>query len=338
MIPRLLALVAAVAMVVGAVTLRSRLDEDGARVAATGSLRLVCSAEVAEACTRLAEIDPRVSVMVEEAAATADRLGGDGPGDADPDGWLVAGPWASFVAEPRRQAGRPPLTEGPVLARSAVGLVVWPERAEVLAALCPNTEVNWKCVGDVAGMRWAELGGPETWGPVKPGHPPSTTAVGLAVVGAATAGFFGRTDLARADLDDDGYRDWLARLERSIPNRSASPLEDMLVRGPSAFDIVGTIEAQARPLLGRSARADKPIWLYPSPMATADVSLASTAGDRGELLARIVNGEAGRKALRSIGWRAEDATPDRPPLPATNGLPDPGVLDALRGVVEEAAR
>jgi len=328
--PRLLALVAAVAMVAGAVVVRGRLDDDGAgRAGAVGSLRLVCSTELAEACRLLEADDQRVAATVEEAAATAERLVAGT--DDDVDGWLVAGPWADFVAEPRRQAGLGELSTGPVLGRSRVGLVVWPDRAQVLAGRCAGGTLNWKCLGEVAGVRWADIGGPEAWGPVKPGHPPVTSAAGLAVIGAATAGFFGRTDLARADLDDDGYRDWLARLERAIPSPTATPLEDMLVRGPSAFDVVGTIEAQAVPLIARAARPDKPMALYPSPMATADVTLASKADENGRRLAAVLSSDVGRTALQVGGWRNDLDT-------KANGLPDSGLLDALRGVVAEAAR
>lgn len=330
MIPRLLALVVAAAMVVGAVAVRGRLDDDSdQRAGPAGSLSLVCSTELAETCRLLAADDRRITVTVEEASATADRLTTNAGDDVD--GWLVAGPWAGFVAEPRRQAGLPDLTTGAVLASSPVGLVVWPDRAQVLKGRCAGTGLDWKCLGEVAGLRWADIGGPEAWGPVKPGHPPVTSASGLAVVGAATAGYFGRTDLARADLDDDGYRDWLARLERAIPSPTATPLEDMLVRGPSAFDAVGTIEAHAGTLIAQAARPDKPLALYPSPMATADVTLASAPGSQGERLAKIVNGKTGRVALQVSGWRPGAGA-------KTNGLPDPGVLDALRGVVAEAAR
>lgn len=329
MLARLAAVAAAVAMVVGAVALRGRLD-DRQEDAAT-ELRLVCSTEMAATCTALAAEDTRLKVNVEAAEATAARLVGQDVPDLD--GWLVAGPWPAFVAEARDRAGREPfLVTSPALARSPVLLVVWPDRAAVLAARC-NGEIGWRCVGEQAGARWSDIGGPESWGPVKPGHPPVGTAEGLAVVSAATVGYFGRSDLRRADLDDDGYRGWLARLERNLAGRAAAPVEDMLLRGPGAVDIAGAVEAVAQPLLDRSARVDKPVPIYPSPVVAVDVVLGTGPGPAGDLLSRVMAGRAARTALTAAGWQP-------PPTAGTpaSGLPEAGVLDAIREVVAEVAR
>ncbi|MEO7442749.1 MAG: hypothetical protein ABIW46_04375 [Acidimicrobiales bacterium] len=329
MFARLASIGAAVAMVVGAIAVRGRLDDRDER--STTVLRLVCSTEMAGPCRELAAGDDRIRLTVETAETTGDRLEG---ADSDPgfDGWLVAGPWPTFVAEARQRAGREPLVgTSLVLARSPVGLLVWPDRAAVLGPRCGGT-ITWRCLGDVAGARWSDLGGPEQWGPVKPGHPSVGTAEGLSVVGAATVGFFDRSDVTRVDLDDDGYRVWLARLERNAGGRPPSPVEAMLLQGPASFDAVGAIEATALPLLARSARPDKPTAIYPSPMVTADVVLGTTSGRAGELLSMLVSGGAGRDALKRGGWKPAGVDNQR------SGLPEPGVLDALRTIVGEVVR
>ena len=329
-------------MVVGAVALRARLDDDEERRATT--LRLVCSTELAAVCDALAADDRTdVDTTVEAAADTADRLTGLAPGDATPlDGWLVAGPWPTIVAEARDRDGLDPLVEaGPVLARSPVVLAVWPERAGVLKPHCGGT-VGWRCIGDNAGERWSSLpGGRAEWGPVKPGHPPASTAVGVAVLGAATVGFFAGPVTSSAELRDDQYRSWLTRLERAIPRGTPATIDTMLTRGPSAFDAVGTIEAEAGPLLARSARPLKPTLLYPEPVATADVVLGTTGERASELLAELVSGDVGRRALAAAGWRVAGQPPadgvrPEPPLPDGSGLPSPGVLDALRRLAESS--
>lgn len=345
MAARVVALVAAVAMVVGAVAVRDRLDDDGER--RTTTLRIVCASELAAVCEALAATpDRRVVTTVEPATTTAERLSGPAGGaGADLDGWLVADPWPQLVAEAHRQAGLEPLLRtGAPLARSPVVLAVWPDRAAVLATRCGEAAPGWKCLGDVADQRWEAIGGGADWGSVKPGHPPASSAAGLAVLGAATAAWFERADLSSTDLEDDAYLAWLTRLERAVRPSSTSPLEDMVVRGRSAFDAVGTLEAEAGPLLARRARAnaDKPDLLYPSPVATADVVLGSAATPAGRLLAELVAGDAGRRALARNGWRVEGEPRARgvraqPPLPDGNGLPPPGLLAALRAVVEEAA-
>ncbi|HUP69852.1 MAG TPA: hypothetical protein VM142_08550 [Acidimicrobiales bacterium] len=344
---RLLAFVAAIAMVAGAVAVRNRMDDKEER--ATTVLRIVCATELAPACEAMAEDEEtgRLEVTVEPAAETAERLS-TGPEGATAsrqiDGWLVTAPWPAIVAEARGRAGLEPLVSaGPVLARSPVVMAVWPERGIVLARHCKVPEVTWRCLGDNAGRRWEELGGQPTWGPLKPGHPEVSSATGLPVLGAATAGYFGRADVVRSDLDDDGYRDWLTRLERSIPSRFASPLEDMLLAGPAAFDAVGAVEAEAAPLLARSARPEKPQLIYPAPVATVDVVFASLPGRRAELVADVVTGSVGAKALAASGWRVQGqrlapGVTAVPALPPSSGLPDPGVLEALRQVVRETIR
>ncbi|HVE46623.1 MAG TPA: hypothetical protein VNA57_07750 [Acidimicrobiales bacterium] len=337
---RLLAFVAAIAMVFGAVALRDRLDQDREKAATV--LRLVCATELGPACQAMANDDDagRLEVTVEPAGVTTDRLSGDDGAKAalELDGWLVTAPWPALVAEASRRASRAsPVKAGPVLARSPVVLAVWPERANVLAKHCRVPAVSWRCLGDNAGRKWDELGGQATWGPVKPGHREVSSATGVVVVAAATAAFFQEAGGA-IDLRDDGYLNWLTRLERSMPP-SPSPLEDMLLRGPGAYDAVGATEAEAGPLLAGSARA-KPQLIYPAPVATADVVLGTVPGRRAALLAEVVGGTAGAKALAASGWRvrgqpAARGVPSNPALPESSGLPDPGVLEALRTVVRE---
>jgi hypothetical protein len=172
---------------------------------------------------------------------------------------------------------------------------------------------------------------------VKPGHaPPASDDIGLLVIGQAVAGWFGRVDVSAADLDDDGFQRWFGGLERAVPSAAGSPLETMLVTGPAAFDAAGTTEAEAAPLVARSARQSSLVLLYPSPMATADVVLAAPGGDGRSASLRTVTGGGGRRALAAAGWRVPgqpraDGVPDSPALPATSGLPSAGLLDALRG-------
>lgn len=343
MAARILALLAAVAMVVGAVAVRGAMDDDEER--ATTALRLVCSTELAAVCDALAA-DGRTDVRatVEAAAETAERLTALGQGEhAGLDGWLVAGPWPAIVDEARdRDAKDALLDDGPVLARSPVVLAVWPDRAEVLERHCEGGTVGWRCLGENAGKPWSSLpDGDARWGPVKPGLPPVSTATGLAVLGAATVAWFGDQPVASStDLRDGPYQDWLDRLLRAAPGNTPATVETVLQRGPAAFDAVGTVEAEAGPLLSRSPRSPKPALLYPEPVATADVVLGTTGGRAAQLLRELVAGPAGKRALSASGWRVpgETLAPGLDPsraLPPASGLPSPGVLEALR---QQAAR
>ena len=341
---RVLAVVAAAAMIAGSLAIRSALDRD--RSEAAQVLRLACASELEAVCRRVAEDDDRVALTVEPAGATADRLAS---ADADPglDGWLAPAPWPDIVDGRRRSRALPPLFAGerPTLARSALVLVAWRDRAAALGPRCPPPGgFGWRCLGEAAGIAggWAAVGGRPEWGPVKPGHAsPDTDGIGLLVLGQAVVSWFGRADLSTADLDDEAFARWFAGLERAVPaTAAASPLQNMLVVGPAAFDAVGTTEAEATPLVSRSARRDALNLLYPSPMATADVVLATVErSPAATSLRRVVQGNEARAAFETAGWRVgTGARPDAPALPPTSGLPSPGLLDALRDRWREAVR
>jgi hypothetical protein len=340
---RVLAVVAAAAMIAGSLAIRSALARD--RSEAAQVLRLTCATELDAACSRMAEQDDRVVLTVEPAGVTADRLASV-DADAGLDGWLAPAPWPDIVDGRRRARALPALFAGerPTVARSPLVLAVWKDRAAALGPRCPPpTGVGWRCLGEAAGTPggWQAVGGRPEWGPVKPGHAsPDTDGIGLLVLGQAVAGWFGRSDLSTADLEDEGFARWFAGLERAVPPAGGSPLQSMLVVGPAAFDAAGTTEAEAGPLVAGSARREALTLLYPSPMATADVVLA-TAGeeDRGSSLRDLVRGGDGREALSDAGWRVGAGNrPDAPPLAASSGLPSPGLLDALRGRWREVAR
>lgn len=341
---RLLALVAAVAMVAGAMVVRDRIDggdagDGGGRGRA---LRLVCSTELASTCESLAARTGGLQTEVEPAGTTAARLSSDTATDVD--GWLVPMPWPEIVRSARQRGGlAETVRPGPVLARSPVVLAVWPDRQEALRRHCPGGQIGWRCVGDAAGQPWPAVGGQAGWGMVKPGHgDPTLDGSGLVVLGGAATGFFASARFTRADIEENEFRAWLTRLERAVLTfrpSAGTPLRDMLVKGPAAFDVVGTTEAEARPLLATAARSVLPVLLYPAPMATADVVLASLPGDGARRLANTIGSAAAQKALGAAGWRVagSDAVTTSPPLPRQSGLPASGVMEALTQAWREVA-
>ena len=328
---RVLALVAAAAMIVGSITLRSRLDR--AEEESSAPLRVVCAIELGTVCDSRRRTSAQVTV--EAAAATGERLGRATADDPGVDGWLAPAPWPRIVDGRRRQQALPPLF-GDVsdpLARSPLVLVVRRALADSLGPRCGG-EVGWKCLGDAAVAVPPQA---------KPAHPdPATDAVGALVVGQAAAAYFGRADdLSTTDLEDAGFARWFRSLERATPPLASggSPLGEMLGTNFAAYDAVGTIEAEAAPVLAGSAVRDRVVLLYPSPMATADVVLAGGGGDTTRRLREVAGGDGTRRALADAGWRVEGVTrPADPPLPPTNGLPTPGFLDALRSRAEEIRR
>jgi hypothetical protein len=224
------------------------------------------------------------------------------------------------------------------VARSPLVLVGWNERMEALTADCGA--IDWKCVGDRAGDRWDSIGGSASWGSVEPGlDDVETDATALLIGGQAATDYFDGADFASNDFDGSGFRDWWDDLLEAVPNFPAmggTVLDQMLAAGPSSYDIVGATEAHAVPTVQGSRDSDRVTVSYPSQVATADVVLAPVVESAGgRTLADLADDERLTAALLAAGWRVDGA--ELPPdvatdveLPADNGLPRPGVLEALR--------
>jgi len=318
-------------MVVGALVVRGRLDDR--KVEQAQFYKLVCATDLGQVCDDLrAAFADRVEVTVEPAGKTADRLRSL-DGDPGLDGWLVADPWPAIVDGARQSAALTPTfapAPAPPLARSPLVMVAWKERAEALAPTCPESKVGWKCLGEAAGGPWTERNGRPEWGEVKVGHAdPAEDGTGLLVLGQATVAWFGRADLSTFDLEDENFQRWFSGLERPMRPSPGSPLGTMLAIGRAAYDVVGTTEADAG-IVDRAASRNALTRIYPSPMATADVILAVTVGDRGVRLRDLVV-ERAEKGLTESGWKAVGTAG----LPPDNGLPSPGLLDALRSKARE---
>src|SRR5437763_15630100 len=152
MVARIAALVAAVAMIVAAVYARNRIDEHAV------TARLVCSTELAEACTGLHASG--VHITVEPAGVTFDRLVALAP-EADPgvDGWLVAGPWPQMVdAERARRAESRLFTNTTAaLASSPLVVTVETQRSVGVRATCKDP-APWSCVASLPAKTWRDLG------------------------------------------------------------------------------------------------------------------------------------------------------------------------------------
>jgi hypothetical protein len=216
----------------------------------------------------------------------------------------------------------------PILARSAIGIAVWPDRLAKLGPACGG-QPGWKCVGDVAGKgSWNAIGGPPNWGVIKVGIPdPTQTATGLAVLGAATIGYFGTADPTAIDIQNDGFRTWLHNLVSA--SKGVPPLEQMLAAGPAVGDLAGIIDAVGAPAVRIAARTDKPALLYPAPVVSADVVLGYVGTDRGVQLTHLVEARAPALLVAS-GWKQTDRGTPPSLLPGD-------LLDALRAAWKETS-
>lgn len=339
---RLLALLAAAVMVVGAIVVRGLLDDDGGGDGATGDgLDLVCGTDLLPACNALAGGDggPEVEVTAEDEAVTAQRLA-DGELVLDGDTvWLAAGPWPALTEAAGGEL--PALSGSGALARSPAVIVARDDRMSALEAACGT--VTWACIGDGAGDDWADLGGEAAWGRVEVGLPSTGRGDGSVAVNQAVASRVGRSDFATNDLEDPAVGSWFARLAgESGANATATTPLARFLSVPGSLGVVGASEAEAVDALSSAASAGDYVVIAPEPVATADVRL--WAGGEGELAAALdrLGPDRLASALGDAGWRTGDgdaatAAADADSmgadlrsaavaLPDGDGLPAPGVV------------
>jgi hypothetical protein len=298
-VKRVLALLAAVAMIVVAIVVRGAIDDDsggsGNPDGRTTAL-VVCAEEVRAACDALG-FGARFQVTVEDAADTAARLANATEG---PDAWVVPAPWPAIVDEARIRAGRSALFDEASDALASTRI----------AAVGPDdlADCNWSCLGERAAND-LKIGS----------RPLAASGLGVLTVGAAAAGFLGSPDFATNDLDATFDR-WLNGFADGIEPSPGPVLQ--LLQSRAFFDVALTYEAEAAPALA-AASADRKAGLallYPAPVALLDVVIAVGSGasssDVDDLESSL------RDALIDTGWSA--------PSGAASGLPSPGVLTALR--------
>lgn len=291
---RLLAVLGAAAIVVAAVIVRGVIDGDDSSTGGGGSrgegeLVVVCATELVEHCRALGD----VTVIDEGAAQTATALvatDGDAAIGADVDAWITTSAWTEVVAS--RRPGALGAIES--LARSAAVVAVDPNRTDAVEALCGPGAV-WRCLGDRAGVAWADLGGDARWGTLKTGLPDADTALGLPVLASVAAGFFGGTEFASNDFDAQGLPGWLGALAQPSAGGDRDPVGTLVTRR-GTYSAVGALEVEAR------NRAAATVEATPIVRATIVVASLDGGGDVGDL--RDL-----RASLERAGWQPASGEP-----------------------------
>jgi hypothetical protein len=130
---------------------------------------------------------------------------------------------------------------------SPLVFVAWEDRAEVLAKL-GGGHIGWKGLQQAlsADQGWPAIGGKAEWGFVKLGHTdPTRSNSGLQALVSMTDEYYGRTQLAVADLLDPKYQAWVKTIERGVTRFESSTgifMTDMVRFGPSKYDIAVVYE------------------------------------------------------------------------------------------------
>ena len=305
MASRLLAVVAAVGMIVGAYAYRYGLpgagDGDGRDADGSGAGTVVCASELGTVC------DDIGASTIESAATTAQRLIGAASAEAaDVGAWVVPSPWPQIVDDARSLGSRPPLFDEDRQALASTPLVAVARRGQLPSTCAPTT---WRCLGDAAQDQTFRIAADA-----------STTSFGLFARAAALGGFFGNTEYATNDLDEQPQaRTWIDNLERRLdaaPGFGARSLNSFVLQQGSA-SVYLTSGAAAERLAGNEAfEVSTPAERVVVVTVVARPSAGGTDVDEGRL----------RASLEDAGWAPVSGNE------TTTGLPSPGVLLALSEV------
>jgi hypothetical protein len=279
---RLAAAGVAVLLIVGALIIRSRREEEERK----GPFRLTCATEFAQVCSAL----PGVAVTIEPAAQTAAAE------DPSYEAWLAGGQWTASTADN--------------LGYTRVAMAIWRDRAGALRRACGT--ITSRCIGDAAArVQWTATKGETAWGPVKIAFAdPLRESSGLAALASTTVGFLGTADFVPAQLDaDDAYLGWLAALKKALVPQS---LASVLTQGPGAADMYIGLDTEVTPAVAQAARRSELEVVYLAPVEF-EARLVTASGARDAPPALIA-------ALRTAGWASDRQQSSTPSAAALAGL------------------
>jgi Bacterial extracellular solute-binding protein len=316
---RLLAILAAAAMIAGAWFVRTKVIDKNTTVATGGDTtqptnapattrRVVCVAELEDVCRESGSI-----YSVEPIGTTLAMLASEPTPDIV---WITTSPLPEMADAARARATQPPLPvdQRKVLGSTSIVIAAPTERVAVLKTACPD--LSWKCIGEKTNRPWKEIGGQAGWQDVTFRHrDPLASAGGLSVFGAALAGRTGRTDIGTGDLAASDVRSWTNQLENANKQPTSDPLTSIVVG--TRFDVVGALATEVTSV-GRVAT------LEPTPVGRVGATIMVTSGKLPtELVPNLL------AALGKNGWS---------PTVAPSGLPDAVGMEAVQRIWQEVIR
>ncbi len=308
MAQRVLAVLGAIGLVLAAIAVRNVIDDDSNDdpSSADGETNVVCAVE--PACLQLTgrAVSPArpQSVLSDLEAGNPDEL----------DVWVTTSSWLEVL-----QARAPEvIAEVRSLATSPVIVAALPRYAPAIESLCAGERLMG-CLGAASRTSCAELGQSGVQGVLSVGLTDPERDLGLPVLAAAAAGYFGDLEFASNDFVDDGFRSALGNLTKLT---TGDATVRVMVTASGTYTAVGSILAPARAEAGQRDIVE----LAPEPPITATVVAIRLTGDTAYPDLRPVT-----DALLEEGW---DAVAEDPPPPTLK----PGVMAALLTLWTEVAR
>ncbi len=261
---RLLAVVIAVALVVGASVMRRFLDDGGGLSLGGGGSRIYCDSSLADACTSVFD---SADLIIEAPGVTLERF--LDTADQGAVVWIAADLWFDILESEQRRLGQgdevtatsDPIAHSPLVLATDTG---------------ECSDISWACVMGIDG----DLG---TGGDLD-------SSAGLAVEVQLAVTALGRVSFATNDPD---FRSWKSRLTVDVrPSRSELALLGTYLNSPGVVDAIALSDA-AVTSLGRTTGAAIPTD------GGADLEIEAVALNGARLPGSL--GDLG-DALTSVGW------------------------------------
>jgi hypothetical protein len=304
-VKRVVALIVAVGLVIGAVAIRRAIDDDTtvttepsgsdpSRPAATG--KVLCAGDLGDVCATIADS------IIENPAVTVDRLAKGEPLGAD--AWIASAPWPQIASERARLQGRSLALTLPTtpIARTPLSFFLLTASADAIRGQCGGV-VDWKCLLRSSPSVRIDFD-----------DPLASTAGLLAVIQQASS-FFGT-----ADFGSNDFRLFDRELAQLKSGRATAPSGATVFERFGLFshaDVLTGLAAVGDQQLQRAQFKDRLVPTAANPPIAADIIIATTANS---LPAKP---DDVRSAFRKAGW----VTSDLGPLSA---LPTADVMIALQ--------
>lgn len=260
MAKRILAVVLAIGLIAGAIALRAALDGDDGANGSDGPtttrqgrrLEVWCLEDLRAPCEEALAGDVSLTIGSMEDAMV--RLAAADVDDDLPDAWVTFAPLPEMAKDAVARAGGPAdsiATSTAFVATTHLIVATRPDRAALLGAACVEPAL-WRCLGEIAGTKWLDLGGPESFQAIKPAFgDPTRSATALMAWASAVGHYLGREAFSINDVNaDDAFTAWGRNLRAADPlGGQGDPLAE-LVLSRVQRDVAGGTEAAFSQLNG----------------------------------------------------------------------------------------
>jgi ABC-type Fe3+ transport system substrate-binding protein len=155
-----------------------------------------------------------------------------------------------LINEWQTRYGKNPILREELLALTPMVFIAWKDRQEAFATKYPQMTFDTVAQALAEPTGWAGIANKPDWGFFKFGCPdPANSNGGLLALALMAHSHFDKTKaLTNADIVDTGFQTWFSRTAGSmtgLAGSSGTMMRDLVLRGPSAYDVIFGYESMA---------------------------------------------------------------------------------------------